>query len=97
MIRADVITLISTPTHGVFEDAQEYRRQVYCNVESVSRAEFYAAMQYNLSPSVVFVLSDYAEYHGEKLCEWNGKRYDIIRTYVDGLKVELTCEESKLP
>lgn len=95
MIRADVINLIQQATHGVLDTPQETKRQVFCAVDSVNRTEYYRALQYDLHPEVVFILSDYAEYQGESICEWNGIRYDIIRTYVDGLKVELTCERSK--
>lgn len=95
MIRADVIDLIQQTTHGVLDTPQETKRQVFCAVDSVNRTEYYRALQYDLHPEVVFILSDYAEYQGESMCEWNGIRYDIIRTYVNGLKVELTCERSK--
>lgn len=95
MVRADVITLIKYDTHGVFDEAQKTRRNVFCEIASVTRSEFYAARQYNLNPQYVFILSDYGEYQGESQCEWQGRRYDIIRTYINGLKVELTVEESK--
>jgi hypothetical protein len=42
----------------------------------------------------VFTLADYAEYQGEKICEFEGQRYRVIRTYETGGAIELTCEEA---
>lgn len=95
MIRADAIKLITQPTHGVFDTPEETAREVFCNVRSVGLTEYYRAREFNLSPEYVFVLADPAEYQDEKVCEWNGVRYDVIRVYSDGLRVELTVEEAK--
>lgn len=96
MIKADVITLIgeSPEAHGIFDPPSEIRRDVFCEIHSVSRNEYYKAMENGLRPSFVFMLSDEAEYDGEKIAEYNGKRYRIVRTYYDRQRVELVVEEA---
>lgn len=98
MIRADVIYLVSTTPgkHGVFgPPSSETERMVYCTVRSVGRNEFYRAKEQGLEPQYVFELADYSDYAGERIVIFNGVRYDVIRTYVDGLKIEITVEEAK--
>ena len=84
MDRSSIITLISyTRTQdstGVWRDGVETRRNVFCSVESVSRAEFFAAGQIGLRPDYLFTVF-FGDYAGESLCEYNGARYSIYRTY----------------
>ncbi len=70
-------------------------RDVFVKPRSVSRADFYAAAQSGLKPSVVLVLSNYADYQGEKVVLFQGKEYTVIRVYQRPEKdaVELTLEE----
>jgi len=95
MNRSDVLFLISEEpsAHGAFDKPTETRRMVYCTVRSVGYNEYYRALENSLQPTFVFVLADYAEYEGEKICEYNGKRYRIYRTYQTGGAIELTVEE----
>lgn len=95
MIFRDVLTLISESpkAHGVFEPATETPRQVFCSVRSVGMREAYEAMSNGLNPEFVFVLSDYSDYDGEKVCEYNGTRYRIVRTYRNNQSIELTVEK----
>ena len=95
MIKRDIIYLIAEDpeAHGIFDTHEETKRKVFCDIYSVTRNEAYRAMANGLNPSFVFILSDVAEYKGEKVCEYNGTRYRIIRSYVDRQKVELTVEE----
>lgn len=97
MIRADVIYLITeNPNpHGVFDTTTPTERVVYCTVRSVGMSEFYRAHEQGLEPQIVFVLSDYADYNGERLIRWGDKMFRVIRTYVDGLSIEITCEEAE--
>lgn len=97
MEKADVIYLIgeSPEAHGVFEQPKTTERMVYCTVRSVGMRETYLAMAQDRNPEVVFELTDYAEYQGEKNCRWNGKIYDIIRTFAKGQKLEMTAERSR--
>lgn len=98
MIGADVIYLIAEvpPVHGAFNAPTYLERMVYCDVQSVSRNEYYRAREIGLEPTFVFILHDRAEYMGEKHVRYHGVVYDVIRTYIDALRVELTCEESKI-
>ena len=91
----DVLTLISeTPeAHGVFDAVTEKETQVFCTVRSVGMNEAYQAMSNGLKPTFVFVLSDYSDYHGEKICNYHETRYRIVRTYRSGQSIELTVEE----
>ena len=75
-------------------------RQVFCEVKSVTRSEFYQAGQQGLHPSVVFVISNPMDYDGEKKLKWKDARgreitYDVIRVYQNPEtgEVELTAEE----
>lgn len=96
MLFRDVITLISEnpAAHGVFDTTSETSRQVFCSVRSVGMTEAYTALSNGLNPQFVFVLSDYADYQGEKICSYNGKRYRIVRTYRNNQQIELTVEEA---
>lgn len=93
MIRSSVLTLISeTQPHGVFDDPGEMSRVVFCSIRSVGMREAYEARSIGIHPEIVFVLQNYAEYGGEKLCEFEGVRYRIIRSYVTAERIELTAE-----
>ena len=54
-------------------------REVYVQPKSVYHAEFYAAAQAGLHPSVTLVISNREDYHGEKLVKFEGQKYDVIR------------------
>lgn len=97
MMRSDVITLISESpaAHGIFDTKTETERAVFCEVKSVGYREYFEALAQSLHPSFVFVLRDYAEYQGEKICVYHDVRYRIIRTYVTPQQtIELTVEEA---
>ena len=98
LLRADVCYLIAEEParHGVFDQPTETtERMVYCTVRSVSSADYWRAHEQGLNPEVVFELADYYEYEGERLIRWDGRTWSVIRTYVDGIKIELTCEEAR--
>jgi len=96
MIRDDVIYLVDEEprAHGIFDAPEERRTMCYCKVASVGRAEFWRAFQNGIEPSLVFVLSEYADYQGQKLLIYNGKRYRVVRSYVTEHAVELTAAEA---
>lgn len=98
MLKADVCTLIAEApgAHGIFDSPAEAGRTVYCTVKSIGQTEVYQAMAAGLSPEVKLVLSHDFEYHGEKLVEFHGIRYRILRTYVteeDGIELTVQREE----
>lgn len=70
-------------------------RPVYVMPRGVYNAEFYNAAQAGLHPSITFEIANKADYDGEKLIEWEGKMYEVIR--VDWTaqrdKISLICEE----
>ena len=95
MIRAEVISLVAEnpAAHGVFEaNVQETGRDVFAEIRSVGFNEFYTAKAAGIEPSIVFVLSDYQEYEGEKIVLFDSVRYRVVRTYTYGQTIELTCE-----
>lgn len=98
MINCDVIYLIaeSPEAHGIFSPPTETGRMVFCEVNSVSRYEFWRAKENGAYPEYVFRLSDRLEYQGEKLLTYNGNRYRVVRTYVDGYAIELTAEPATI-
>lgn len=99
MTARDVIYLIgeSPEAHGVFDTTVvETPRKVYCEVRSVGMSELYAAQANGLRPSYVFKLNHKADYQGEKICTYNSTRYRIVRTYVNGISIELTVEEATI-
>lgn len=94
---ADVIYLVAEDpaAHGIFDAPKETQRMVYVTIRAVGLNEYYRAMEQDLRPEMVFVLADYAEYQGEKIAVWNGKRYRIVRVYQnEQLGIELTVEEA---
>lgn len=95
-MRSDVILLVSEDpeAHGVFERPSETERMVYCKVRSVGYTEYYKALANGIEPSFVFSLADAAEYQGEKVAIYQGRRYEIIRSYTEGRGIELTVEEA---
>lgn len=90
----DVITLITqtitTDKYGN-EEATETERTVYCEVDSISQTEFYAAANTELNPEYRFTIF-FGDYEGESLVKFNGARYSVYRTYRTGDALELYTE-----
>ena len=85
---------VTTDTYG--NEVITYQdNQVYVMPRGVYNAEFYNAAQAGLHPSITFVLTNRADYHGEKLIEWNGVYYNVIRTdwTAQRDRISLICEE----
>lgn len=84
MDRSNVLTLISeTFSADVYgtQIASEIKRDVFCDVQSVSLNEWAEAGRIGLNPEYRFTLFRY-DYHGEEICEFQGRRYSIYRTYI---------------
>lgn len=96
MDRSNVIKLISeTFTQDEIGQyvAIETSKAVYCDVKSVSRAEWYDAGREGHKPSYVFVMFA-PDYSNEQIIEYNGNRYGIYRTYIGkNEQIELYAEE----
>lgn len=84
VVRATTITLLGeTPAaHGVFDTREETQTTVFAEVMSVSQNEFYKAKQNGLEPELVFMLTDYGDYAGQKVFLYEQKRMRVIRTYI---------------
>lgn len=96
MLRDDVITLVREvpAAHGIFNKPEERQKECFCKVQSVSRSEFWRARQNGIEPQYIFTLSEYADYHDEKIVIYHDKRYRVLRTYVTEHEIELECGEA---
>lgn len=97
MTRPDVIWLITETAnaHGVHDSVTETARMAYCTVRSVSRSEYYTALNAGIQPEIIFALTLSDDYRGERYLRYHDQRYDVIRSYVtedDG--IELTARRS---
>lgn len=91
---ADELTLIAkTITLDDYgnEVATETERTILCEVHSITQTEFYAAANTELNPEYRFNVF-FGDYEGEDICEYNGNRYAIYRTFRDGDTLELYVE-----
>lgn len=83
MDRSSVITLISESksqdANGVWRTTTT-ERDVFCQVESVTRAEFFDAGRNGLNPEYRFAVF-FGDYNGERTVRYNGKMYGVYRTY----------------
>lgn len=92
---ADVITLVSVTQEqdafGVWQKV-ETKREIFCYVNSVSRAEFFDGGRNGLNPEYTFtIFAD--DYNGEETLIYKGKAYGIYRTYhSNGDNLELYAE-----
>ena len=94
MMRANAVDLIhvSPEAGGVGTEPTETKRSVPCTVKSIGQQEAYLAMGQGLNPELKVILAHDFEYEGERLCEMDGVKYDILRTYVtetDGIELTL--------
>lgn len=91
----DVIKLLKVQKvkdeYGV--DRETYTaREVFCNVRSITRTEFFDAGRNGLNPEYEFTMF-HADYEGEVLVEYNGLTYAVYRTYrQEGDYIELYVE-----
>ena len=79
------------------ETGKETRRRSYAEVVSLRGTETYQAMSVGLKPELMIVLPDwFDDYHGEKLVEYDGKTYRVLRAYkTEDLRAELTVYRLK--
>lgn len=94
MLFRDVVELVDiTYTTNDIGDAiqQETKRQVFANKKSIRQSEFYQAQATGLRPELMFEIRT-EEYQGEPSLEYEGKQYNILRTYdKNGEIIELVC------
>ena len=86
-----------TPTYDTYgnEIQTVTETKVFVQPRGVYNAEFYNAAQAGLHPSITFTLTNRADYRGEKVIEWEGKEYTVIRTDWNAQRdgISLICEE----
>ena len=74
---------------------KEVKRTVFVQPRGVYASEFYNAAQLGLQPSLTLYMTNRNDYQGEKVVEFNGKDYSVIRVdwtaQRDG--ISLICEE----
>lgn len=72
----------------------EEKREVFCEVGSVTRAEWRAAGQNNINASLM-VKTAYINYSGEKIAIFHGERKAIYRTFYqeDSDEIELYLKD----
>ncbi|MCP3025413.1 phage head closure protein [Halobacillus sp. A5] len=70
----------------------EEKRTILCNVNSISKSEFYDASVQGIKPEIEFIINKF-EYENESKVEFEGVKYSVIRTYsINFEEIELTCE-----
>ena len=83
MDRSNVINLISTTKtqddYGVWHE-ETTARAVFCNVQSVTRNEFFEGGRNGLNPQYEFTVF-FADYTGETIVEFEGETYAVYRTF----------------
>ena len=96
MDRSSVIFLVSKSYEqneiGAFIPVTT-ERKVYCDVRSITRAEWYDAGRQGFKPELAFVM--YApDYKGEDEVIYRNHRYSIYRTYIAQNEIiELYCQD----
>ena len=94
-----IATLKGTPVPTYDEHGNEVMaytdKDIYVQPRGVFNSEFYNAAQAGLHPSVTFVITNKADYSGEKLIEWEDKLYNVIRVDWNAQRdsISLICEE----
>ena len=69
--------------------------QVYVQPRGVYSSEFYNAAQVGIKPSTTFYMTMRADYNGQKIVEYNGVDYDVVRVDWNAQRdgITLICEE----
>ena len=83
MDRSDVVSLIA---QTFFRDeigqeaSKETKRDVFCNVSSITRNEWFEAAKSGFQPQLRITMLRY-DYQNERIVEFKGVRYAVYRTY----------------
>lgn len=83
MDRSEVITLLGeTQTQNDFGVwvPQRTSKEVFCQVDSVTRAEFFEGGRNGLNPEYRFTMF-FGDYNGEREVIFKGNAYSVYRTY----------------
>ena len=94
----DLLTLRSWPNagqnaNGYIEKGEPADAQVWADAQNITRSEFYASLSAGVKIAACFVVNA-CDYDGQPAVVWNGKEYNIVRTYSKGPdRVELYLSE----
>lgn len=67
--------------------------EVFCKRASIGQQEFYSSAVVSLKPEFKLILADYYDYDNQKIVRYDGKLYDVIRTFIAKNTIELTVKE----
>lgn len=69
--------------------------EVFVQPRGVYQAEYYNAAQLGLKPSITLFISNKADYSGQKVLEYEGREYSVIRVDWNAQRdgISLICEE----
>lgn len=67
--------------------------EVFCKRASIGQQEFYSSAVVSLKPEFKLILADYYDYDNQKVIRYDGKLYDVIRTFIAKNTIELTVKE----
>lgn len=70
-------------------------REVFVQPRGVYSSEFYNAAQLGLQPSLTLYLTNKLDYNNEKVVEFDGKEYSVVRVDWSAQRdgISLVCEE----
>lgn len=92
----DVVELVSVELDrdpDGYPMVEKKKKEVFCEVQSVKRSEFYEAYKAGLELALTVLMWN-CDYSGEKDIEYSGKHYKVERTYMkDRQTIELNCSE----
>lgn len=97
MLRSDIVVLIGeTPeARGIYDAPTPSRRTVFVTVDGVGLTEVYTAMAQGFRPEIKFHLELAEDYERERILEYHGELYSVIRTQLDregGDGITLVCQ-----
>ena len=87
-----IAVLVKRDYHGA--ELVETKRTVYCSFRSIGMREFYQANASDFHPELKLVLADYLDYENEKLVDYEGQRYRVVRTYRPGQELEIVLQKA---
>lgn len=86
MDRSELISLVkevkTKDNLGVYH-SESVRRDVFCNVSSISANEFFEGGRTGLNPAYRMTVF-FGDYEGEEILEYKGNTYSIYRTFQKG-------------
>lgn len=84
MDRSEILKLIGQSyerdDNGVMKLVDTTEREIFCQVESITRNEFFEAGRNGLNPEYKFLIF-FGDYQNERVVEYDGKRYAVYRTF----------------